>query len=79
MTYHEYGINERKTELCFKVPRKKIGYYGLSILEKNIGSPPPGVEYIKIWYDKFKDTGSVGDRKRTGKPSSSDDTMGETY
>ena len=32
-------------------------------------------KFFKNWYDKFKDTSSVRDCKRTGRPSSSDDTI----
>ena len=42
---------------------------------RKYGRNPPDVKSIKNWYDKFKDTGSVGDLKRTGKPTSSDETV----
>ena len=33
---------------------------------------PPDVKRIKDWYKKFTETGSVEDRKRSGRPSVSD-------
>ena len=33
---------------------------------------PPDVKSIKDWYKKFTETGSVQDRKRSGRPSVSD-------
>ena len=32
------------------------------------GRPAPNVKTIKNWYEKFTETGSVGDRGRTGRP-----------
>jgi hypothetical protein len=35
---------------------------------------PPDVKSITGWYSKFKENGSVGDHKRTGSPSVSEET-----
>jgi hypothetical protein len=42
-------------------------------LNKN-GRHPPDVESITGWYAKFIEPGDVGDRKRTGRPSASEET-----
>jgi hypothetical protein len=36
---------------------------------------PPDVKSITEWYAKLKETGSVGDLKRTGRPSASEETV----
>ena len=36
---------------------------------------PPDVKSIKSWYEKFKETGSVGDLSRSGRPTSSEETV----
>ena len=39
------------------------------------GRPPPDGKRIKAWYSKFVQTGSVGDPKRSGRSSVSDETV----
>ena len=40
--------------------------------QREYGRDPPDVKSIKGWYDKFKETGSVGDKRRGGRPGVSD-------
>ncbi|CAI9715848.1 Hypothetical predicted protein [Octopus vulgaris] len=35
---------------------------------KDYSRNPPGAKSVKNWYNKFKDSSSVDDRKRTGRP-----------
>jgi hypothetical protein len=43
---------------------------------REYGREPPDVKSITSWYAKFKETGNVGDRKRTGRPSVSEESVG---
>lgn len=42
---------------------------------RQYGGTPPDSKTIKAWYDKFKDTGSVADRRRTGRPRISEQNV----
>jgi hypothetical protein len=39
------------------------------------GRHPPDVNSIKAWYEKFNETDSVGDLKRSGRPRSNEETV----
>ena len=41
---------------------------------REYGRDPPDVKSNKDWYDKFKETGSVCDKRRSGRPGVSDET-----
>ena len=43
------------------------------------GGSPPDVKSIKSWYQKFKETGSVDDLKRTGRPRTSEETVNAVH
>ena len=43
--------------------------------EGSNGRDPPDVKSIKGWHDKFKETGSVGDKRRSERPGVSDETV----
>jgi hypothetical protein len=42
---------------------------------REYGRHPPDVRSTRGWYAKFKETGNVGDRKRTGRPTVSEETV----
>ena len=42
---------------------------------KKYQQTPPDAKSIKRWYDKFKNTESIEDFKRTGKPKTNDDSV----
>ena len=42
---------------------------------RKYGRDPPDVKSIKGWYDEFKETGSVCDKRRSGRPGVSDKTV----
>jgi hypothetical protein len=44
-------------------------------LRRDYARHPPDVKSIAVWYAKFKETGNVGDHKRTGRPSVSEETV----
>ena len=41
---------------------------------REYGRSPPDIKSIKSWYNKFKDTGSVGDLKWSGRPRTDKET-----
>lgn len=43
----------------------------------HFGRPTPDVKTIKKWYDKFNESGSVGDRPRPGRPKVNDNIIEE--
>ena len=43
--------------------------------QREYGRYPPDVKSIKGWYEKFKETGSVGDKTRSGTLGVSDETV----
>jgi hypothetical protein len=61
--------------VCLLVSRNEIATYNSAKFQTWIWMNPPDVKSITGWYSKFKETGSVGDRKRTGGPSVSEETV----
>ena len=42
---------------------------------RRYGKAPPSRPSLKAWYDKFMETGSVGDKQRCGRPKTADETV----
>ena len=40
----------------------------VTVQRREYGRDPPDVKSIKGWHDKFKETGSVGDKRSSGRP-----------
>ena len=46
---------------------------------REYGRSPPDIKSIKSWYNKFKETGSVGDLKRSGRPKTNEETIDASF
>ncbi|GBN21663.1 hypothetical protein AVEN_87055-1, partial [Araneus ventricosus] len=62
-----------KPNVCFGFTKSRINVQ--PAFRRCYGNNPPDAKSIKRWYEKFKETGSVTDLPRNGRPSVSEATV----
>ncbi|KAJ8868896.1 hypothetical protein PR048_030437 [Dryococelus australis] len=72
-TEHDHKLGN--SLVCPLVPRDPVIKQRRGTFRHRWGKMQPDAKSIKSWYDKFKNTGSVADLPRTGRPSTSAERM----